>query len=352
MGLDPRIPLMVKTPGDLQEENLNAQMKQQQITAAQNENAMQPLKMESARNQISLEQLKMTRAKTEAALGLLGNATDQQSYTAARNQAIQQGLADPASTPEFYDPNWVKRSAYALLDAKDKIDIELKMADDKRQQAALGETARHNRAMEGIADRRLKGGTDPDTGQPLPDKNKFNFENTLRDEFNTLTKDFRTVQDAYSKISSTSNSGAGDMSMLYQYVKLLDPGSVVRESEFATAAASGSFGERVAGAVKSVASGGRLPASLRKEFLDEAKRVYEGQKQGYDRTVENYKGLAKRNSLNEQNIIPDYAQPATAVVVTKPTSQAIEYLKAHPQFAPQFEEKYGISAKNYLGMGQ
>jgi len=68
-------------------------------------------------------------------------------------------------------------------------------------------------------------------------KNAPGQENTLRDEFNTLTRDFRTVQDAHSKIKSVANTGAGDMSLLYSYVKLLDPGSVVRESDFATAAA-------------------------------------------------------------------------------------------------------------------
>lgn len=145
---------------------------------------------------------------------------------------------------------------------------------------------------------------------PTPQKNTFNQENSLRDEFNTLTKDFRTVQDAYTKIGSTSDTGAGDMSMLYAYVKLLDPGSVVRESEFASAAASGSFGERVQGAVKSITSGGRLPPSLRREFLDEAGRIYNGQKAGYDRLKQTYTQRANQYQLSPENIITDYAAPA------------------------------------------
>lgn len=136
----------------------------------------------------------------------------------------------------------------------------------------------------------------------------FKNENVLRDEFNTISKDFRTVQDAYSKIKQTSDSGAGDMSMLYAYVKLLDPGSVVRESEFATAAASGSFGEQVQGAAKSVLAGGRLPPSQRAEFLSEAERLYQGQVLGYDRIKGAYTEIANRNRLNPQNIITDYAE--------------------------------------------
>lgn len=137
----------------------------------------------------------------------------------------------------------------------------------------------------------------------------FQRGNTLRDEFNTLTKDFRTVQDAYSKIKSVSPSGAGDMSLLYAYVKLLDPGSVVRESEFATAAASGSFGQQVQGAVQRILSGERLPESLRGAFLSEAENIYKAQKQGYDRTKANYSTLAGRYKLDPALIVQDYAAP-------------------------------------------
>ena len=167
----------------------------------------------------------------------------------------------------------------------------------------------YQEAMLGLSRERLKrgdGSIDPETGDIIPGNNSFKHANTLRDEFNSQTKDFRTVQDAYSKIKKTSGTGAGDMSMLYQYVKLLDPGSVVRESEFATAAASGSLGERVQGAAKSIIEGGRLPPSLRNEFLAEAENVYQGQKSGYDRQKSNYTGLSKKFRIDPSLVITDY----------------------------------------------
>lgn len=136
---------------------------------------------------------------------------------------------------------------------------------------------------------------------------KFEQANKLRDEYATLTKDFRTVQDAYSKIKSTSDTGAGDMSLLYSYVKLLDPGSVVRESEFATAAASGSFGEQIQGAVQRVMSGQRLPPTLRDAFKSEADSIYLAQKGGADRMTEKYTDLAKRWGVDPKDVIQDYA---------------------------------------------
>jgi len=146
----------------------------------------------------------------------------------------------------------------------------------------------------------------------------FTRENTLRDEFTNTTKDFRTIQDAYSKISSTSDSAAGDLSLLYQYNKLLDPGSVVRESEFATVASSGSLGQRLQGAAQRLLSGERLTPEQRQAFKEEAGRIYESQNQSYDRVKGIYKGLAERNRVNPQNVITDYAQPKQPIITAAP----------------------------------
>lgn len=147
--------------------------------------------------------------------------------------------------------------------------------------------------------------------QPDPTAAPFNRENTLRDEFNTLSRDFRTVQTAWENIQSAarSSSGAGDMSMLYAYVRMLDPTSVVRESEFAAAAASGSFGERVQGAVQRVLSGERLPDTLRNSFLSEARNIYNNNRRPYDRLERHYREIARRNNLNPDNIIAPFATP-------------------------------------------
>jgi hypothetical protein len=131
----------------------------------------------------------------------------------------------------------------------------------------------------------------------------FSNENTLRDEYTTQTAPFRTISDAYKKIMSTADNGAGDMSLLYQYVKLLDPNSVVRESEFATAAASGSFGERVQGEVNRILSGQRMAPSLRKSFRNEATNIYNNQRNSAEQTAERYRGLAESYSLDPTRVV-------------------------------------------------
>lgn len=149
---------------------------------------------------------------------------------------------------------------------------------------------------------------------------RFNNENTLRDEFNTLTKDYRVVSDSYRKIhqSAAAGNGAGDMSMLYSFVKLLDPNSVVRESEFALAAQSGSYGERIQGAVERLLTGKRLPEGLRAEFLAEADNLYQSQKSGFDKLTERYRGIANRRGLNAENVVGDYGEGAGKTPAGRP----------------------------------
>lgn len=157
-------------------------------------------------------------------------------------------------------------------------------------------------------------------GQPVttnPDKGQeFGRSNTLRDEFTKLTTDFRTLGDAHRKIRSAAaaNTGAGDMAMLYSFVKMLDPGSVVRESEFATAAASGSLGERMQGAVQRILTGERMAPQLRAEFLAEAEGIMKAQRRGYDQMQKVYRSIASRAGLNPEDIVIDQVVPEGAGV--------------------------------------
>ena len=152
-------------------------------------------------------------------------------------------------------------------------------------------------------------------GAPVPpnpaEAQGFTQANALRDEYRGLTSEFRTVQTAYENIRSAAkaNDGAGDMSLLYSYVKLLDPTSVVREGEFATAAASGSFGERVQGAVARVISGARMPETLRDSFIREAKNLYANQRRGHDAIADQYETLSKRFGIEPNMVVTRFSRP-------------------------------------------
>lgn len=115
------------------------------------------------------------------------------------------------------------------------------------------------------------GGVDP--------KEAFNREKDLTGQYTGADpiKTYTTVRDSYERVreSASQNTGAGDMGLIYGYMKMLDPGSVVRESEFAMAAQAGSFGEQIQGLVSRLVNGERLPDTVRKQFVDNADKLYE-----------------------------------------------------------------------------
>lgn len=139
---------------------------------------------------------------------------------------------------------------------------------------------------------------------PQPDQT-FTQANALRDEYTRLTTDFRTIQQAYTQIqgAARSQSGQGDMTLLYQFVRMLDPTSVVRESEFATAARTGSLPEQVQGWATRILSGERLPEDVRQGFLREARNLLDAQQRTYDRNVRNFGALAERFNLPREAVV-------------------------------------------------
>ncbi len=149
-------------------------------------------------------------------------------------------------------------------------------------------------------------------GSSVGGEDGFKNENTLRDEFNTLTKDFRTAQDAYTKITSTSDTAAGDVALLYGTAKLNDPGSVVREADFALQASAGSYGDRIQNLYNQIATGNRLTKGQRENLIAEAKNTFSAMKKGNDRIIQNYKKFATNYKLNPDNIIADYSAPDDA----------------------------------------
>ena len=107
------------------------------------------------------------------------------------------------------------------------------------------------------------------------------------------------------KASATDPSPAGDLALIFNYMKILDPGSVVRESEFATAAATGAWGERLKAAGLMILEGVRLSPKMRADFLDRAGRLFKAQ-QGTQKTLINrYTKLSNRFGLNPQDVITE-----------------------------------------------
>jgi hypothetical protein len=145
-------------------------------------------------------------------------------------------------------------------------------------------------------------------------KTNFDQENTLRDEFNKGSGVFVTVRDAYNrmKVSADNPSPAGDMSMIFSYMKMLDPNSTVREGEYATAQNAASVPTQVLQVYNRLLNGEKLADTQRQDFLTRAGDLY-GAALGTQRNLETeYTRLAKRSGIDPSGVIVDYTKPAAA----------------------------------------
>jgi len=138
---------------------------------------------------------------------------------------------------------------------------------------------------------------------------QFKQAKQLRGEHTKLSKRFIDVRDSFGRIleSATDPSAAGDLSLIFNYMKMLDPESVVRESEFATAENSASVPERVRARWNKVLKGERLSQNQRGDFFDRAKRLHNRQLKTQRDVDKRFTGLSKRFGIPSDLVVQDFA---------------------------------------------
>jgi hypothetical protein len=142
---------------------------------------------------------------------------------------------------------------------------------------------------------------DPDTGRP-----DAAGEGQFRREFNSLTKDFRAVHESYNRITATDTSTpAGQMGLIFQYMKMLDPGSTVREGEYATAQNTTGVPGQVLNAYNKAIEGEFLNKNQILDFESQAKNLYDRAAQIYGDRVKDYRRLADEYEFSPDRTVVD-----------------------------------------------
>ena len=141
-------------------------------------------------------------------------------------------------------------------------------------------------------------------------KTKGDIEQSLRKEFTTASKEFVQIRDSFTRIQATAQnpSPAGDLAFIFNYMKMLDPGSVVRESEFRTAADAQEFMERkgfTSDALKRMWVGERLSEAARQDFLSKSREIFDGMSSLQGKNEETFRRLAIDRKLNPDNVAID-----------------------------------------------
>jgi hypothetical protein len=139
----------------------------------------------------------------------------------------------------------------------------------------------------------------------------FKDEQDLRKEYLKQSGEYIKVRDAYTRVKNSTEdpSAAGDLSLIFNYMKMLDPGSTVREGEFASAAASGSLGQRFIAAGAKIEKGERLSPAMRDDFVNMSHKLFRGMDSQHKKRQGTYTALANRYGFSPTDIVSDLDVP-------------------------------------------
>jgi len=262
---------------------------------------------------------------------------------------IGRSLAGPKNQAFQWDLNRVQQQNDAMSQAKRRTDIaEQNMFGQQRanQLRAQAVAAKANNPLspEGKleADRR-KGMLGIDGGGITP-KDKRNFEQKMGANYKTEApaKNFHVLQASYERIRSAyaTTKGMGvdladsekplasvaDMAMIFAYMKMLDPGSTVREGEYATASNTTSVSDKMQNLYNLLVGGETLTPTQRTSFFRLSEDFYRGGAKRLGELNSRQEQMAKAWQVDAPFLIqaPEYGDISDVVGLTPAQIQELQ----------------------------
>jgi len=134
----------------------------------------------------------------------------------------------------------------------------------------------------------------------------FEQEEKLRKEYQTRTKVYGELGTTFSNInaSAKAKTGPGDIALITGFMKMLDPGSVVRETEFATARDTAGLYERLLNTSQKLQSGQlfTLDSEQRQQYVDLAQQYLKAAQKKADQDRKDLSAVVTNYKLNPDNV--------------------------------------------------
>lgn len=138
-------------------------------------------------------------------------------------------------------------------------------------------------------------------------KNNFKKQTDIRKEYDKASNDTFEAIRGFKKVENAANSknptGAEDVALVFGFMKTIDPESVVREGEFATAENTSGVPDRVRVAYNKLLNGDRLSPEQRSNFVSAARNQLRGQLELQKLTDDRYADIAQSGGLDVERII-------------------------------------------------
>jgi hypothetical protein len=132
---------------------------------------------------------------------------------------------------------------------------------------------------------------------------------SLGDDYRNISKDFQIQGNAYNRIraSSVEPSAAGDISLIFNYMKLLDPGSTVREGEAATVRNAGSIPDRIRALYNRAINGESFAPEIRNDFVRRSELLYSSAKKQQSIIDEQFRKRSEQFGIPPELVLIDFS---------------------------------------------
>jgi hypothetical protein len=197
-----------------------------------------------------------------------------------------------------------ERSTPILQSADNKASGIVSTGNSIRSTGAMLENAQSNRDAASIT-----AGATRDAASMRRDQDT---EMKLADDYRGQSKDFRDASAAYKQITATLDSAtkspAATLAAATKFMKILDPGSVVRESELGMALAASGVIDRMANYMNTLQRGKVLTENQVKDFKDISTKIYQAAQETQKMVDADYGAKAKAYKLRSEMITQDLGQ--------------------------------------------
>lgn len=255
----------------------------------------------------------------------------------------------------------LQRMRLAQGDKRLQFALEAEKRKAEQQAKALGVREEKNKATAEAAERKAAEKKVSDALQR---------EAGMRKEVTSspLFKDYIQSEVSHTNLTKAASdpSSAGDLAIIFEFMKTLDPTSVVKEGEQVQVQNATNIPGQYLNMLQRIQSGQRLSAEQRADLVRVAGGIMETKKAALRRLTDGYKGIAERSGADFRNVLPlslggppvpamaPQQTPATPAPAPKQTgteakpatvapedTAALEWLKANPNSpdAPAVRER-------------
>lgn len=151
----------------------------------------------------------------------------------------------------------------------------------------------------------------PDPQAGMAAQRQFTRAQGLSDDFRQYTRTYADVANQIGTLQSVGpaamhGDAAAQISMVYSYMKLMDPGSTVRETEFANAQNAGGVPDRVRTMFNKLQQGSILAPRQVQDFMNQSRTIQRSWQQRFAPIKRQFEDRARRQGVNPADVVYDY----------------------------------------------